>query len=57
MLNKLFGKKEETTIKRNSLREIFCAFENNGKTKVMVAEAIKNYDKYNVICRSCKECD
>ena len=56
MLKKLFKKKEQP-IKRNSLREIFCAFENNGKTKVMVAEAIENYDKENVICRSCKECD
>lgn len=56
MLDKLFGKKKKP-VKRNHLREVNCAFVNNGKSKVMVVDARENHDQHNMICRNCRECE
>lgn len=57
MLEKFFKKKDQEPTETDQYKEIYCAFEDSGKTKVMIFSARQNYDKDNMICRNCKACE
>lgn len=57
MLKNLFGKKEQKSLDTDPYKEIYCIYEYDGKSKVIVFRARRNYDKDNMICRNCKACE
>lgn len=57
MFGKLFGKKDKIKLDNDPYKEIYCMYEFNGKSPVIVFRARRNYDKDNMICRNCRACE
>ncbi len=56
MFKKLFGN-IEVKFDINPLRKVFCIHLHEGKIKVSLSEAMEEYDKQNVFCRECRQCE